>query len=129
MNWKEEYDTAMNACLLFVGCFLAIIAIDRIEDAYRVGLGALIFLLAVWLAFWLGRWDRDSENDDQAIANDLLDFPVPEEGKERFFVKAASGSDGWNVFEEGVGIVCFCFDDTGREAKIICDLLNQRGGL
>lgn len=129
MNWKEEYDTAMNACLLFVGAFLAIAAVDRAPDAYRYGLGAIVLLLSVWLAFWLGRWDSEKENADKDIANDLLTLPGDENRPPRFVVKKAMGTDGFNVYEEGVGVVCFCFDDTGREAKIIAELLNKRGGL
>jgi len=44
-----------------------------------------------------------------------------------FYVERAGGySDGYLVKQRGVGTVCECFDDTGREAREIARLLNGR---
>lgn len=38
--------------------------------------------------------------------------------------RARDGSDGYTVKETGVGIVCYCFDTSGDDAKKIAKLLN-----
>ena len=42
----------------------------------------------------------------------------------RYTVEKDMSSDGYFVKEAGVGVVAFCFEDTGDEAKKIVDLLN-----
>lgn len=37
---------------------------------------------------------------------------------------ARDGTDGWLVEQHQVGTVCYCFDDSGSEAKKIAALLN-----
>jgi hypothetical protein len=39
---------------------------------------------------------------------------------------ARDGTDGYVVKQEGVGIVCYCFDDSGVEARQLAALLNNR---